>query len=94
MSELLDVLDLSIDEMTAQVGEITDPEAIEALIEAENNGKTRKGALAVLEARLDALLNEPDDALPEPDAPPAWQAPDYTGPITADQAAWRHAHLK
>lgn len=25
---------------------------------------------------------------------PAWQADDYTGPLTADQAAWRHRHIK
>lgn len=23
-----------------------------------------------------------------------WQERDYTGPLTADQAAWRHAHIK
>lgn len=30
-----------------------------------------------------------------PAAPPKpWQEPDYTGPLTADQAAWRHANIK
>lgn len=31
---------------------------------------------------------------PEVTAPPAWQAPDYCGPMTGDQALWRVAHLK
>lgn len=26
--------------------------------------------------------------------PPAWQARDYNGPITGDQAAWRNANIK
>lgn len=38
----------------------------------------------------------PDSApqAPEVTAPPAWQAPDYCGPLTGDQALWRVAHLK
>ena len=28
------------------------------------------------------------------DATPAWQGPDYTGPLTGDQAQWRHRNLK
>ena len=37
-----------------------------------------------------------DDAeieAPEARAKP-WQADDYTGPLTGDQAAWRHANIK
>lgn len=32
----------------------------------------------------------------EEQAAPAkpWQEADYTGPLTADQAAWRHANIK
>ena len=38
-------------------------------------------------------------ATPAPSAaadaePPKWQHPDYTGPLTGDQATWRHRHLK
>lgn len=25
---------------------------------------------------------------------PAWQHPDYSGPLTGDQALWRQAHLR
>lgn len=28
------------------------------------------------------------------DVPPAWMAPDYAGPLTGEQAAWRVANLK
>lgn len=38
-------------------------------------------------------------ATPAPSAaaeadPPKWQHPDYTGPLTGDQATWRHRNLK
>lgn len=26
--------------------------------------------------------------------PPAWQDPDYSGPLTADQAAWRNRKIE
>lgn len=41
-------------------------------------------------ATTDALA---PDAAP-PAKRPAWQDPEYTGPLHAGQAAWRHAHLK
>lgn len=49
-------LDMSIDDLTAHLSEIEDADEVEALIEAETAGKSRKGALAALEARRDELL--------------------------------------
>lgn len=54
----------------------------------------------------DAPTNDPpsatngaDDAtapavVEAPAASPVWQAPDYCGPLTGDQALWRVAHIK
>lgn len=46
-----------------------------------------------------AQLTGADDAtapavVEAPAASPAWQAPDYCGPLTGDQALWRVANLK
>lgn len=50
------------------------PEERIAQLEAENAAQA--GRIAELEAAPVV-------------APPAWQDPDYNGPLTADQAAWR-----
>lgn len=39
-------------------------------------------------------VEAPANEASTPADPPAWQAPDYCGPITAGQAAWRHANIK
>lgn len=38
--------------------------------------------------------NDTADTAEQEATAPAWQAPDYTGPLTADQAEWRHANIK
>lgn len=49
-------LDMSIDDLTAHLEGVTDADEVQKLIDAETAGKSRKGALAALEARRDALL--------------------------------------
>lgn len=49
-------LDGSVDDLVAHLEGVTDPDAVQALIDAETAGKSRKGALAALEARRDELL--------------------------------------
>lgn len=49
-------LDGSVDDLSAHLATVDDPDAIQALIDAETAGKSRKGALAALEARRDELL--------------------------------------
>jgi hypothetical protein len=49
-------LDGNVDELTAYLEGVDDPDAVQALIEAETAGKSRKGALAALESRRDELL--------------------------------------
>lgn len=42
-----------------------------------------------------AKKDDADDAASSADAPAKpWMQADYTGPLTADQAAWRHANIK
>lgn len=49
-------LDGSVDELTLHLKGVSDVDAVQKLIDAETAGKSRKGALAVLEARRDELL--------------------------------------
>lgn len=49
-------LDMSIEDLTAHLATVDDLDAIQALIDAETAGKSRKGAMAALEARRDELL--------------------------------------
>ena len=49
-------LDGSVDELTAHLATVDDVDAVQKLIDAETAGKSRKGALAALEARRDELL--------------------------------------
>jgi hypothetical protein len=49
-------LDGSVDELTAHLEGVADPDEVQRLIDAETAGKSRKGALAALEARRDELL--------------------------------------
>lgn len=49
-------LDGSVDDLAAHLETVDDPDEVQALIDAETGGKSRKGALAALEARRDELL--------------------------------------
>lgn len=50
-----DPLDQSIPDLTVYLAGVTDPAHVEALIAAEHAGKTRRGALDALAARLAEL---------------------------------------
>jgi hypothetical protein len=50
-------LDGSVDELEKHLSTIEDADEIQRLIDAETAGKSRKGALAALEARRDAILS-------------------------------------
>jgi len=49
-------LDGSVEDLTAHLAGVTDADEVQKLIEAETAGKSRKGALAALEARRDEIL--------------------------------------
>lgn len=49
-------LDGSIDELTTHLATVSNVDDVQALIDAETAGKSRKGALEALEARRDELL--------------------------------------
>lgn len=49
-------LDGSVDDLTEHLATVTDADEVQKLIDAETAGKSRKGALAALEARRDELL--------------------------------------
>lgn len=49
-------LDGSVEDLTAHLTTVSDADEVQKLIDAETAGKSRKGALAALEARRDELL--------------------------------------
>lgn len=49
-------LDQSVDDLTAHLETLTDADEVQKLLDAEVAGKSRKSAVAALEARRDALL--------------------------------------
>lgn len=50
------LLDGSVDDLTTHLASITDADEVQKLIDGEVAGKSRKSALAALEARRDELL--------------------------------------
>lgn len=49
-------LDMNLDDLAAHLETVEDADEVQKLIDDEAAGKSRKGALAALEARRDALL--------------------------------------
>lgn len=49
-------LDRSVEDLKGHLATVTDADEVQALIDAETAGKSRKGALEALEARRDELL--------------------------------------
>lgn len=49
-------LDGSVDDLAAHLATVTDADEVQRLLDAETAGKSRKGAIAALEARRDELL--------------------------------------
>lgn len=66
---------------------------------AEKAGQNRAGIYALLDDRAAELAeaNKPKDAPKAKagnDEAPAWQHPDYAGPMTAAQGEWRQRNIK
>lgn len=92
----------TVDEVRDMVDGIEDPADLEVLRELEHaDGTPRKGVLDAIDKRATEIAPPPEPATgkskraaaPAAEAP-AWQARDYIGPLTGDQAAWRNANLK
>ena len=76
-----------------------DAEGVAAVRAAEVAGQNRSGFIALLDARDQAIAEGAVDAKLKADAkakdsPKPWQAPDYSGPMTAAQAEWRQHNIK
>lgn len=93
------ILDGSIKDVVAVLPSLK-AEEIAELRRREEAGKTRVGVIRAIEAEQAARAAEgasPAAARAEPAAPAKakpWQAEDYNGPLTGDQASWRNANLK
>lgn len=81
-----------------------DEVALKRLIAAEESGKKRVGVLKLLNEALTKDSDNPPAAGAKDDeggkeargevAEKPWQKPDYTGPLSADQALWRGKNIK
>lgn len=103
--ELAEIQNLPVAELSERLEGLT-AEDLAQLRDLENaSEKPRAGALSALDAASKALDEggeRPPSAGNEP-APrasaagpkaPAWQAPDYDGPLTIPQADWRRHNIK
>ncbi|WP_337052477.1 hypothetical protein [Pseudoxanthomonas sp. USHLN014] len=96
--DLAEIQNLPIAELAEFLAEL-DADDLKALRALEDKSSTkRKGALDAIAAALtdkaaaDKAGGGVSTAAAALDA--AWQAPDYTGPLTITQSEWRHANLK
>lgn len=102
--EIRELQNLTVAEIEDRVGAL-DADALAELRKLETeDGQVdgRKGVIAAIDAAEAALVPAGDP----PAAPakakskaeaaprPAWQAPDYNGPLDIGQASWRRANLK
>lgn len=105
--EIAEIQNLPVAELSERLEGLS-AEDLAQLRELENaTGKPRAGALAALDAAAKALDEGPAPQANEPAAraasakataddakAPAWQAPDYDGPLTIPQADWRRHNIK
>jgi hypothetical protein len=91
----------TVEEVHKAVSGIKDAADLAALRKLEEaEASPRKGVMDALDARAVELADKPapktgkvaDSAAAKSEK--AWQARDYDGPLTGDQAAWRNANLK
>ena len=69
-------------------------EDLDALQAAEQGGQSRKTVLAAIATAITEFASgREQSAKASSVAPPDWQRPDYTGPITATQALWRRTNI-
>jgi len=92
--DLQDLRKGSIKDITAQLPELTADQLVELNALEAQDAAPRKGLLEAILAERNSRAPSPDEDEPAPPEPPAWQGDDYSGPLTADQAAWRHARIK
>lgn len=96
--DVADVLKGTVAEIVPQLAGMSEAD-LAALLEGEQTDSSPRKtlieaiALAQLERADQAALAEPANDAEAP-ASPAWQEPDYCGPLNGEQAAWRNAHLK
>lgn len=88
----------SIAEISPALGELQRDQLTELLaLEADSNSPRETLTKAIV-ARIEKL-DADNAAPPEPEAaapakPPAHHHPDYSGPLTIEQAEWRNRNLK
>jgi hypothetical protein len=91
------LLALSIPKITEELDELTPEQLIELRdLETTDGGQNRVTLIKLIDDKLEALAEPNADANAGPAAEPekpakrhAWQEPNYTGPLTGDQATWR-----
>lgn len=92
-----------VDNITPLLGDMSDAD-VTALRKLEASmSRPRNGLLQAIDAELAGREQAALPPAPEKpkrgsrsavrDETPAWQKPDYSGPLTGDQAVWRHTRM-
>lgn len=97
-AELQEIRQQAIKLIVPVLPEMSRPNLVElAALEADedNPRETLVDAITKQIEKIDADDSDAEAAA-EPSAkePPAYQSADYTGPLTIEQAQWRHANIK
>lgn len=96
--ELREIRQQSIKAITPSLGDMTRANLVELLALEADEDNPRETLVEAITKQIEKI--DADDAEPLADAespapePPAYQSADYTGPLTIDQAQWRHANIK
>ena len=84
----------SVKNITTALPKLSRDELASLLAHESEETNPRESLIEALAKAITARDSDDADAIGvQDDAPPAWQAIDYNGPITADQAQWRIANL-
>lgn len=97
--ELEELRKRAIKDITPELPDMPRAAVVELLALESEESNPRETLVAALSARIekhDADDTDEFDAADKPEAaaPPAYQAEDYTGPLTIEQATWRSINLK
>lgn len=93
----------NVDSIKSALPELSSEDLTELLAREVADANPRKGVIEAVETEQAARDPEGDSPLAakpakretsKPADKPAWQKPNYAGPLDGEQAAWRRLHLK
>lgn len=93
MTDIAEIRRLAIKAIVPKLPELDDAQLADLQATEAADDNPRESLLAAIDAELQRRAAAPGAAQGTPDGPPAWQAQDYAGPLTGEQAVWRNANI-